>query len=95
VESPFNDVVVNAITVSYVTLAGGAYAPTRIIPIGQTLEANGQGTLTFAPIAFDDLTVDNTTVNVVMRFNAETVSGNAVETVGGNGTQLFIEDCIP
>lgn len=94
-ESPFNDIVISRVVASYLNLDGTAYAPDRSIPVGATIEANSIGTMTFAPIAFDDLTVDNTTINVVLAFDAVTVSGEDVEVAGGQGTQLFIEDCIP
>jgi hypothetical protein len=94
-ESPFNDIVVSRVVASYLNLDGSAYAPDRSIPVGATIQANSIGTIAFAPIAFDDLTADNTTINVVLGFDAVTVSGEDVEVAGGQGTQLFIEDCIP
>jgi hypothetical protein len=94
-ETPFNDIVVRRVLASYTNLDGSLYAPDRWIPVGATIEANSMGGMTFAPIAFDDLTVDNTTINVRLGFDALTVSGEDVEVAGGQGTQLFIEDCIP
>jgi len=94
-ESPFNDIVVISVIISYFNLDGSNYAPDRTVPIGATIRAGSIGTMTFAPIAFDDISTDNTTVNLILAFDAVTVSGEDVEVAGGNGAQLFIEDCIP
>jgi hypothetical protein len=94
-DSPFNDIVVISVVISYLNLDGSNYAPDRTVPIGATVTAGSVGTVTFAPIAFDDISTDNTTVNLVLGFDAVTVSGEDVEVAGGNGAQLFIEDCIP
>ena len=93
--SPFNDVVIYSVTLTYVNIDGSPYAAPRIVPINATIQAGATGSVSFAPIAFDDLTVDNTTVNVLMTFVAQTVSGHAVTIAGGTGAQLFIEDCLP
>jgi hypothetical protein len=95
VETPFNDIVVNTVTITYTTQGGAMYAPARTVQLGTVIQASSNGTVTFAPITFDDLSADNTTINLGLLFSADTVSGNAVSVFGGTGAQLFIEDCIP
>jgi len=51
--------------------------------------------LSFAPIAFDDLFADNTTVNLGLTFNAVTVAGQDVDVAGGVNSKLSIEGCLP
>jgi len=92
---PYNDVVVEGLTVQYFDSGGGVYAPNRIIPLGIVIPAAGTGSVTFPPIALDDITTDNTTVTLVFSFVARTVTGLTVTVEGGNGALLTIEDCLP
>lgn len=94
-ESPFNDIVVSSVRLTYLNIDGSSYAVDSIVPLSATIEANGTGVISFAPIAFNDLTTDNTTINVLFAFVAQTVAGQAVNIAGGTGAQLFIEDCLP
>ena len=96
--SPLNDIVISSVTLSYLEQDGvTAYVPDSTVPLSVTILAGTQGSIEFAPLSFDDLAAggDSLTVDVLMSFAAQTVSGHAVTIVGGTGSQLFIEDCIP
>jgi hypothetical protein len=93
--SPFNDAVVEALVIEYFNQGGGIYAPTRIVPLGITIPANGSGSITFPPIGIDDISTDNTTVTLVFDFRARSVAGDDIIVVGANGALLTIEDCLP
>jgi hypothetical protein len=98
VETPFNDIVVSSVTIAYVNLDGTPYGPPpRTFAVGSTIEADSQGTGQFQPIAFQDIGVDNTTIALVLSFNAQSVAGHKVDVVGLGtaGVQLSIEDCAP
>jgi hypothetical protein len=92
---PFNDVIINSITVTYSNPAWPIDGQTRVIgvggiavPVGDTAE------VTFSPISFDDLdpdTMEGTTADLVMVFNAITVEGTAINLTVLR--QLFIETC--
>ncbi len=90
--TPYNDVVVENLTLTY---DDGAYAGAQVLAIGQVIEADSTGTITFFPIAIDEVAADNTTVAVGMTFTAKTVTGLSVFVAGGTGSQLLIEDCLP
>ena len=93
--TPFNDITVTSVTISYTNPDGSTYAPTRTIPVSATIEAGATAQLTFFPIALGDLAASGVTVYVQLDFNAESVVGNEVETAGLGGEQLVIGTCAP
>ena len=94
--TPFNNIVISSVTLTYVDQGGGEYAPPRNVALAVTVEAGSNGSIDIFPLVEDDLVADSTTVDVFMNFVAQTVSGHAVSVVGGGGgAQLVIEDCLP
>lgn len=102
ITSPFNDITVIDVVVSYAFISqNGAPPPVtiedRIIGLGDvTIPANGINSVSFAPISFDDILVnlpqiEGTTANMTLTFRAVTVEGAQIfDTVY---RQLFIESC--
>lgn len=92
--SPFNDLTLHTVTITYNWLDPGIITPTRVVGLGDTtIPADGASSVTFAPISFDDLTVgmQGHTANLVLVFDATTVEGSSVrDTVQ---RQLFVEVC--
>ena len=91
--SPFNDVVVDSVVISYDWESGVPVTPDRTVILGQVIEAGASGSVSFFPITFGDLVEDNTTVGLTFQFKAFTISGhNPVMVFGGQGNDLFIEN---
>lgn len=92
-ESPFNDIEMRSVTLSYTWDTPALTTPTRIVPLGGTIAAGGSGTVSFQAIAAGDLTTGNAghSAGVTMFFQGQTVSGNAVSARGG-GT-LTVNSC--
>jgi hypothetical protein len=92
---PFNDVVMFTVTISYSWVSGGISTPTRVVGLGNvTIPAAGTNDVTFAPIAFDDLTLATLgrTCDLTLTFEARTVEGTRItKTVQ---RQLFVEACV-
>jgi hypothetical protein len=92
--SPFSDIELRSIDTVYTDPISGALLFTRSFPISGLVNANnGTASVAFEPITFNDLTVDNTTLNLSAVVRGQTVGGDGVEAIFG--AQLFIEDCIP
>ena len=92
--SPFNDIIVQTIEFTYDwdDLLGVDPDPsTATIPIGQTILANGGGTISFFPISVQDVAADETTVSVTMVLRGVTVAGH--EVANATGALLSIENC--
>jgi len=94
-ESPFNDVILNNLIITY-DWSPLAIAPfTRTIGLfGVVIPAGGNGTIEFPPISSGDLLADDTAVNLTLTLDAKTVAGIDVNMPPAQGT-LFISDCIP
>lgn len=90
--SPYNDILVSSIQVDY-SDATFAVLWTRVIPVTCTVAPSATQSCRFTPINFADLTLDNTTLNMLAIVRGRTVSGEAVSA--NFGAQLNIEDCIP
>jgi len=91
---PFNDLVLHTVTVMYEWIDPGLSTPTRVIGLGDTtVPAGGIAAVTFAPIAFDDLTAaqQGHTANLTLVFDASTVEGSGVRATVQR--QLFVEVC--
>ncbi len=90
--SPFNDIVVREIDAQYRDSQTGTLLWERIIPITCTIQPGQVGTCAFSPVSFDDLNVDNTTLNIVAVARGATVAGDQLSTAFG--AQLNIEACL-
>lgn len=90
--SPFNDIVMSSISAQYRTNLG-ALLWEREIPMTCTVRAGQTASCPFSPIAFDDLVVDNTTLNITGLLRGATVAGENVSAAFG--AQLNIEMCLP
>jgi hypothetical protein len=93
--SPFNDLTLHTVTITYNWIDPGIVTPTREVGLGDaTIPAAGAASVTFSPIAFDDLdsgTMQGHTANLVLVFDASTVEGTHLrDTVQ---RQLFVEVC--
>ncbi|MDH3629080.1 MAG: hypothetical protein OEV00_08970 [Acidobacteriota bacterium] len=93
--SPFNDIVVQDVAITYNWIDPANATPSRTfglggvaVPVGEQIQA------TFTPIAFDDLTlaISGSTANLQMVFRAVTVEGTQMFI--GVTKQLNIEGCI-
>lgn len=95
ITSPYNDIVLQTLTLSYEwdSPAAGATAP-RTVAVGGTIPAGGSGSVRFTPIALGDLDTNKEghSASVSMLFRGETVSGNDVETL--TGAQLVVNSCL-
>ena len=93
--SPFNDIYVDSVTVSYEWPAspGIVPPPPRTIPTPGTVAPNGIKAIPFVPILLDDLTTEmfGTTAILSLDVNARTAAGNDVDIQAGEA--LVIEDC--
>lgn len=93
--SPFNDIVMQDVTVTYGWINTALSTPARTIglgsvavPVGEQIQGN------FSPIAFDDLSfaVSGSTANLTMLFRGITVEGTQLFL--SVSKQLNIEGCI-
>ena len=94
----YQDIILQDVTIVYTWFPGSGNAtPNRVVGLGNVaIPASGSGTVTFSPMAFDDLAsvVVNTTANLTLVFRAVVVEGSGVQTVTATvGRQLFIEGC--
>jgi hypothetical protein len=93
--SPFNDLTLHTVTITYNWIDPGITTPTRVVGLGDaTIPTAGVNSVTFAPISFDDLDIglQGHTANLVMVFDATTVEGSAVRATVQR--QLFVEVCV-
>ena len=91
--SPFNDVVLQNVTLSYAWDSPSLTTPTRTATLGGTIPAGGTGTVSFPPIAGGDLSTANSghSASVTMVFVGQTISGDGVQARGGG--VLFVNSC--
>lgn len=95
---PFNDVVMDSVTIEYYAFddndrATPLFGP-RIVGLGNiAIPAGGSNSVSFAPISFEDLAGvgPGSTLNLVLIFRAVTVEGTTIHATAGR--QLFIEAC--
>ena len=78
--SPFNDVVMDSVQVSYFWFDGALSTPTRTFGLTGTIPTNSEQTIDFPPMALDDLSLAfaSSTANVVLLFTAHTVEGTTI-----------------
>lgn len=92
--TPFNDIVLDTVEITYDWIDGVATTPTRVVGLGDIqIAPNGSASFSFEPIAFQDLNSDviGQTANLTLVFHARTVEGAAVPRVVQR--QLFVEAC--
>jgi len=92
--TPFNDLTLHTVTITYNWIEPAITTPTSIVGLGETtIPAGGVAAVTFAPIAFDHLTaaMQGHTSNLVLVFDATTVEGTRVRSTVQR--QLFVEVC--
>ncbi len=93
--SPFNDIIIRSWIVSYSWPGNAGITPPadRLLPSPGTIPANGQQSITFSPILFDDLTsaMAGTSAILTMTVDAVTVSGEPISLTILE--QLDIESC--
>jgi hypothetical protein len=92
--TPFNDLILHTVTITYNWIDDGISTDPAIIGLGNaTIPANGIGSVTFAPISFDDLSaaMQGHTSNLILVFDATTVEGTHVRSTVQR--QLFVEVC--
>ena len=93
--SPYNDIIIRSWIVSYSWPASPDIIPPadRLLPSPGTIPANGQQSITFSPILFDDLDVlwAGTSAILTMSVDAVTVSGERIRLTILE--QLDIESC--
>jgi hypothetical protein len=82
---PFNDIVMQYVAIHYTWDDVAIVTADRTWSLGATIPAEGQGAVTFAPIAFADVTTDmqGHTANLFMTFHGVAVSGEPVIATGG------------
>lgn len=98
VETPFNDIVVQDITVSYSWETGFAMTPITF-PLGLTIPANTSKAITFFPLSGEDLgallaslpTPAAVTADLTITFRGELEDGVKISRTAG--AQLFVEAC--
>jgi hypothetical protein len=94
---PFNDIVLNTVTISYDWDLDGipdpAITPTRVVGLGAiTIAAGGTAPFSFSPISFQDVpSVTGQTGNLILDFAATTIEGEVLHVVARR--QLFVEAC--
>ena len=89
---PFNDMVVKYVDITY-RWADGEESE-RTANLGVTIPAGSTASATFWPITPELLRMDTTTVQLDMRFHAQTLDGEDVNDAR-SGSELFIENCLP
>jgi hypothetical protein len=92
--APFNDIILHDVTVTYNWIDAALSTPTRVVGLGDTrIPAGGVSSVTFAPIAFDDLDIaqQGHTANLDLTFRATTVEGTTITSTVNR--QLFVEVC--
>ena len=95
VTSPYNDIIIRSWIVSYSWPgnAGIVPPPDRLLPLPGTVPANGQQSITFSPILFDDLTdaMAGTSAILTMTVDAVTQTGDPINLTILE--QMDIESC--
>lgn len=90
--SPYNDLILQNVTISYAWIDVGLATPVRTVGLGNVIvPVDSSAQVSFAPIALDDLSpgVEGHTANLTLTFNAITVEGTRLsQTVG---RQLHVE----
>jgi hypothetical protein len=98
VTSPFNDVQMERVTITYEwgAASGITPPPPRVFNISGLIPINGNGEVRFMPISLDDLTpaMAGTTANLTILFEGRAVSGERVLT-WSRGQSLSINSCPP
>lgn len=93
--SPFNDIVLESVTITYEWINGVAATPVRIVGLGDVRisAGGGQNLFSFHPIAFQDLTPSTfgSTANLTLLFTARTVENETIRFIALR--QLFVQSC--
>ena len=94
ISSPFNDIDLRDVTITYTCDAGLTCPPTRLFGLTGTVPANGSVGFTYPPIFLQDVntTLEGTTLNLDMVFRAETISGESITYV--SAAVLQIASCL-
>ena len=92
--SPGNDIAMIDVLITYGFPGGGNPAPRTFGLGGQVIPTGGSGTVTFPPLALQDLdpTLLSTTGSLLMDFRAQTLEGTAIRLVVGRA--LTVEECL-
>ena len=95
VTSPYNDIIVRSWIVSYSWPgnAGIVPPPDRLLPVPGTVPANGQQSITFSPILFDDLTSAMAGTSAIMTMTVDAVTQTGYPLSLTILEQLDIESC--
>jgi hypothetical protein len=90
--SPFNDILLESVTVTYVWDDGLGVAGPTVFGLGGSVPANGTSTAQFSVVNANDIIGrDGHSAALAMTFRGHTVAGDAVEaTIGGN---LIVNTC--
>ncbi len=95
ITSPYNDITVRAWVTSYSWPGnpGIVPPPDRLLPVPGTVPANGQQSITFSPILFDDLTSAMAGTSAVLTMTVDAVTGTGDPISLTIMEQLDIESC--
>ncbi len=93
-DSPFNDILVESVTLSYEWDDLTLTTLPRTLAVGGTVPANGSQTVSFPPIALGDLlaTYAGHSASITMAFTGQTVSGKGVSATG-RGAVVSVNSC--
>ena len=91
--SPFNDVVLLSVHVSYDWGPGNAPQADADFGLGGTVPANGTATAQFAVVGGNDLILhEGQVASLILTFSGRTVSGEAISTT--TGSTLAVGTCL-
>ena len=95
VTSPFNDITVRSWITSYSWPGnpGIVPPPDRLLPVPGTVPADGQQSVTFSPILFDDLTGAMAGTSAILTMTVDAVTGTGDPISVTILEQLNIESC--
>jgi hypothetical protein len=97
ITSPFNDILLGHLTVTYAWDDPTIVTAPRTFNISGTVPANGSVIVSYPPVLFGDLDVVNMpghSANTTLLFQGTTVGGDAVEATGV-GAVLNVGGCLP
>jgi hypothetical protein len=89
--SPFNDIIVDSVTITYEWLNPAFGTVTRVKGLAGTIPADETGSISFSPIEPEDIPSDGVSANLTMLFQGHTVENESVSATAG--ATLIVNSC--
>ena len=93
--SPFNDIILDTMTISYDWNNPAITTPSWTVPLGVTVPADSTASIMFFPIAFDELqpAMAGNSAGMSIVIHGRTGSGTGEDVIATGGTTLALNAC--